>query len=242
MKLFLVSIALLAAQCAIAAPDPQALLTASDHARGGGFPGLTWDVRTTNSGDDGDGDITLLRVKANEGASLAEILEPIRSRGLRVLQVQRNMWITKPGLKKPVAISARQRLTGQAALGDISATAYARDYVARYLRQEDIDGEPCHVLDLTAARANTTYDRITYWVSARRQVAVRADFMSVSGKRLKRAEFVYGSKITVDGVAQLFVSRMTIHDELTSARTLLDFSNVRVQPIPSSEFDLAALQ
>lgn len=224
-------------------PDAKALLQASDQSRGGGLPGLVWEVRTTNSGSSSpDSESSLLRVKANEDASSAEILEPLRSKGFKVLQVGRNMWISKPGLKKPVAISPRQRLTGQAALGDIAATAYARDYEAKYVKQEVMNGEPCHLLELTAARPNTTYDKINYWVSVKRQVGVHADFLSVSGKRLKQADFVYDGKASVNGKSFPFVSKMTISDQLTDARTVLEFENVRVQAVPRSEFDVTNLQ
>ena len=40
----------------------------------------------------------------------------------------RTIWFIKPGLRKPVSISARQRLVGDAANGDIATTNYARDY------------------------------------------------------------------------------------------------------------------
>ena len=75
-----------------------------------------------------------LRIKATDHAtgtsSVAEVLQPIGSKGSKMLQVARNMWITKPGLRKPVAISPRQRLTGQASIGDIAATDYTRDMFA----------------------------------------------------------------------------------------------------------------
>lgn len=226
-------------------PDPQALLSASDHAFGGGLAGVAWDVRVTSdkaaAGADED-TVVLLRVKARDGASSAEIVEPLRSKGLRVLQVQRNMWISKPGMKKPVAISPRQRLSGQAALGDIASTGYARDYRAAYLRREDLDGEACHVLDLSAGSTQTTYDRITYWVSEARGLGVRADFLSVSGKLLKRAGFRYDGKVMHDGRALPFVSRMTIKDMLTGEQTVLEYSHVQVQAIPSSDFDIGIFQ
>jgi hypothetical protein len=228
---------------AAAAPDAQALLTASDAARGGGLPGLVWNIRTKNSGSAVvDDEVTILQVKATGQNSAAEILEPLRSKGSKILQVGRNMWITKPGLRKPVAISPRQRLTGQASIGDIAATDYAHDYQGKYLRDETMNGEPCHVLDLTAARQNTTYDRILYWVSDQRQVGVHAEFLSVSGKQLKRADFIYDNRISVNGKTVPFVSRMTISDALTDARTVLDYDQIRVQAVPLSEFDAGNLQ
>lgn len=110
-----------------AEPNIQALLAVSDQARAGGLPGLVWDVHVTNTGSSViDNDPSVLRLKAADNASLAEYLEPLRSKGSRILQVGRNMWFTKPGLRKPVAISPRQRLTGQAAIGDIAATNYTQ--------------------------------------------------------------------------------------------------------------------
>ena len=141
-----------------------------------------------------------------------------------------------------MAISPRQRLTGQAAIGDIAATNYAKDYQARYLRQEDVGDEPCHVLELTASSRQTTYDRITYWISVRRGVGVQADFLSLSGKKLKSAQFEYGNSLNIHGKTVLFVSRMAIADALSDARTTLVYSRISARAIPSSEFDVGNLQ
>lgn len=230
-------------QVSRAEPNVQALLAASDRARAGGLPGLVWDVRATNTGSSViDNEPSVLRLKAADNASLAEYLEPLRSKGSRILQVGRNMWFTKPGLRKPVAISPRQRLTGQAAIGDIAATNYAHDYKAKYLSEESFNGEPCYVLDLTSARDNTTYDRITYWITVRRHVGIHAEFFSVSGKRLKQADFVYDNKISVQGTAIPFISKMTITDALTDAETVLEYSEIKIEAVHRSEFDIANLQ
>ncbi len=233
----------LASSAWAAEPDAAQLLRQADQARGGGFPGLIWEVHAHNSGSQADDQPDQrLRIKAIDNASVAEVLEPLSSKGSRMLQVDRNMWLTKPGLKKPVAISPRQRLTGQAAIGDIAATNYAKDYQARYLRQEDVGDEPCHVLELTASSRQTTYDRITYWISVRRGVGVQADFLSLSGKKLKSAQFEYGNSLNIHGKAVLFVSRMAIADALSDARTTLVYSRISAQAIPSSEFDVGNLQ
>ena len=139
----------------------------------------------------------LLLIKAADNASLAETLEPLRSKGSRMLQVERNMWLTRPGLKKPVPISPRQRLTGQAAIGDIAATNYAKDYSGTFLREEAVNGERCYLLQLAATTRQATYDKVLYWVSAERGTAVQAEFQSLSGKKLKSAQFDYGNHIEV---------------------------------------------
>lgn len=225
-------------------PDPVQLLKRSDQARGGGLPGLTWEIRSQNSGSRANEDDPPMRllIKAADNSSLAETLEPLRSKGARMLQVERNMWLTKPGLKKPIPISPRQRLTGQAAIGDIAATNYVRDYTPKFLREEVVNGERCYVLELSSNTRQATYDRLLYWVSASRGVGVQAEFHSLSGKKLKSAQFEYGNRVEVQGKTVSFVSRMLISDALTDAKTTLDYSRIAVKAIPASEFDVSHLE
>ncbi|WP_208512399.1 outer membrane lipoprotein-sorting protein [Variovorax paradoxus] len=222
--------------------DAVALLAHSDVARGGGAPGLTWEVVVRSTGGGMQDQDMRMRVKAAETSSLAETLEPIKSKGAKMLQVDRNMWLSKPGLKKPIAISPRQRLSGLAAIGDIAATNYSKDYQAVLLRQDEFKGENCHVLELSARERQATYDKLVYWISVKRGVGVFAEFLSVSGKRLKTAEFAYENTVHIDGKGTAFMSRMHIADEFTDARTTLEYGQPRVQAIPESDFDVSHLE
>ncbi|WP_035382740.1 outer membrane lipoprotein-sorting protein [Ferriphaselus sp. R-1] len=225
-----------------AAPDPQALLEHADRARGGGLPGIVWEIALQSREGDKVDEPQRLRVKATDAASVAETLEPARSRGAKLLQVGHNMWLTKQGLSKPIPISPRQRMSGQAANGDIAATDYAGDYAATLSGEEGVAGEACFVLELQARHKRATYDRIRYWVSTKREVGVKAEFYSVSGKLLKTALFDYGNLIQHDGRRIPFVSRMSIRDALTPAETVMDFSAVKVQKVAPAEFDLGQMQ
>ncbi len=220
--------------------DAAALLKEADRARGGGLGGLIWLVQVRTTGVEDVQDMTL-RVKASKTSSVAETLEPLRSKGAKMLQVDRAMWLTKPSLKKPIPISPRQRLSGQAAIGDIAATNYAQDYSASVLREEVIADEHCVVLELKAIDQRATYDRVLYWVSSLRGTALRAEFFSLSGKRLKVAEFSYDNVLKHDGRVLPFVSAMAISDDLTQARTVLRYSDIRVRKIAGSEFDVGQL-
>lgn len=225
-------------------PDPVQLLRSSDQARGGGLAGLTWEIRSRNSGSQANEDDPPMRllIKAVDNASLAETLEPPRSKGARMLQVERNMWLTKPGLKKPVPISPRQRLTGQAAIGDIAATNYVRDYSAKLAGEDTVKGERCYLLELTANTRQATYDRVRYWVSAGRGTGLQAEFLSLSGKKLKSAQFEYGNHIELKGRTVPFISRMVISDALTDASTTLEYGHILVKAVPASEFDVSHLE
>ncbi|MES9853301.1 MAG: outer membrane lipoprotein-sorting protein [Candidatus Thiodiazotropha sp. L084R] len=222
-------------------PDAQLLLQNADHARGGGLPGIIWKIEVTSYEEGEIIDSQQLEVRAVDDASVAETLEPVRFRGSKLLQVGRNMWLTRPGLSKPVPISARQKLSGQASNGDIAATNYTKDYNAQLGGEELIDGELCHILDLTARQKRVTYDKVRYWVSMERNVGVRAEFYSVSGKLLKSARFEYMNRIMFEDKQIPFVSRMIIRDALIDAETTMEFGTVEVSNIPAAEFDLSAL-
>jgi hypothetical protein len=241
-KSILMSLLLFWGGMAFAAPDAQSILKHSDQARGGGLPGIVWEITLRSRDGDRVDEPQRLVVKAVDESSVAETQEPVRFKGSKLLQVGRNMWLTRPGLSKPIPISPRQRMSGQASNGDIAATNYAGDYDAQMDGTESVDGEPCHVLNLSAKHKRATYDKIRYWVSIKRGVAVKAEFNSVSGKLLKTARFEYDNMIDYRGRRFPFVSKMTIRDALIDAETEMAFGTVQVRKIPAYEFDLGQMQ
>jgi hypothetical protein len=242
MKNFIGLLLMLWCGSTYAVPDAKYILEQSDRARGGGLPGIVWEIKLSSRDGEKVDETQRLLVKAVDDASVADTLEPSRFKGSKLLQVGRNMWLTRPGLSKPIPISPRQRMSGQASNGDIAATNYAKDYEAQLGQQETVDGETCFVLDLKAKHNRATYDKVRYWVSVKRNVGVKAEFYSVSGKLLKTASFDYGNTIQYEGQRTPFVSRMTIHDALIDAETVMEFGTVKVQKVSAGEFDLGQIQ
>jgi hypothetical protein len=226
---------------ASAEPTPQEILAHADRARGN-VHGIEWIIhmesiegKRRNESD--------LKVKARGDNSLAEYIAPPKSKGQKILMVDRNMWFTKPGLSKPVPISPRQKLMGGAANGDIASTNYAGDYEAASVSEETVNEEPCYVLDLKAVNKNTTYDHIRYWVSKERMVGVKADFFTISGKLFKSAVFKYDNTIMSDGNPIPFVSEMVITDTVMKDHvTTLTYGKVTLEEIPDSTFNLNLLR
>ena len=213
------------------APDPATLLQEADRARGGHLPGLTWELDIL-SRDGEEQEQHSLFLQSHLRNTRVEYTAPAKSKGQLVLMRDRNMWFSRPGLQKPVPISPRQRLSGQASNGDIASTDYSGDYAATLASEETIAGDRCAVLDLTAKSKNTTYDRIRYWVSIDRKVGVKADFLTVSGKRFKSATFEYNNRIHFEGRSYPFVSRMVITDAINPAAvSVLSYRDVRVKKL-----------
>jgi outer membrane lipoprotein-sorting protein len=217
------------------------ILAHADRARGN-LEGIVWDISITTN-EDGSPETRGLNVKVKGDNTLARYTSPPAINDRTVLMVERNMWFIRSGLKKPVSISPRQKLMGDAANGDIASTNYAEDYSGVLSGDEAINGEACYVLDLKAAGKNVTYDRIRYWVSKERLVGVKADFYTISGKLFKTAEFKYDNRVrTTPGEEIPFVSELTIHDAIRPDKvTMLKYSNVRVQAVPDSTFNLNLL-
>ncbi len=219
---------------------PRQILERADRARGK-LPGLVWTVKMA-SVERGRTREQTLEVKARNEDVLATFTAPPRIKGQKLLMVGRNMWFIKPGVSKPVPISPRQKLMGQAANGDIASTNYSGDYDGVFLGDETVRGEECYVLDLTARNRKVTYDRIKYWVSKSRLVGVRAEFYTVSGKLFKTAEFEYKNRIRYRGEEIPFVSRMVIRDAIRPQEvTTLEYSKITVKRLPDATFNLNLL-
>lgn len=242
MKQIFAILLLMFSNMGMAIPDAQSIVRQADLARGGNLPGILWEIRLKSHEPEREIEDQRLLVRAMDNASVAEVIEPVRAKGTKLLQVEHNMWLSKPGLAKPIPISSRQRMSGQASNGDIAATNYADDYDAKYLKEEPVEGEPCHLLALSAKHKRATYDQIRYWVSVSRGVAIKAEFYSLSGKLLKTAKFEYGNAIDYAGKNIPFVSKMSIRDALIDAETVMQYGKVRVQKIAPAEFDLGQMQ
>jgi hypothetical protein len=233
--------ALLAASLAAApagAPDATLLLRDSDRARGALPQGITWTVEL-ESVEDGAKKSKTMIVKARGVDALAETIAPPRSKGERVLFNDRALWFLKPGLRRPVSVSSRQRFQGDASNGDIASTNYARDYTATVVGEDVVAGEPAWRLDLVAKAGDVTYDKIRYWVSKKGHLGVKAEFLTVGGDLFKTATFAYGNRIRVGGEVVDFVSRMTIEDAMgTGNVTTLRFSSPRPEAHAPSLFNV----
>jgi hypothetical protein len=217
------------------------ILRHADRARGN-LGGIVWDIAIVSVGD-GEKQAQAMTVKVKNVNVLARFTDPPNMRDRMVLMKDRNMWFIRSGLQKPVSISPRQKLLGDAANGDIASTNYVEDYAPTLLREEQVGAEACYVFDLKARTKQVTYDRIKYWVSKERLVGVKAEFFTLSGKLFKTAEFKYENQVTADGDTAIpFISQLVIRDSVQKDKvTTMTYTNIRVEKIPDSDFNINVL-
>lgn len=224
-----------------AAMDTHTLLKMADESRGN-LKGISWEVVVESVENQKTTDSMTYAIKARGFDISGTNLAPPKSKGNKLLMSNNNMWFYKQGLSKPIPIAQRQKLTGNAAYGDIAATNYADDYEAISLPDESVDEEECYVFDLKSKSNETTYDGIKYWISKKRLVGVKAEFLTVSGKKFKMAMMEYGNKVVINGKERPFISKITIYDELMSGDvTYLNLANPRFEAIPDYVFNLNLL-
>ena len=215
-----------------------ALIRESDKARGN-LTGVRWMV-DIHSVDHGKTQDMRLDVKARANNVLAVTKKPRKSKGNTILRNRGSMWFFGPKASKPVAISERQKLAGDAAYGDIASTNYADDYLPKQMEDEEVDGEPCWVFDLTATSKKLAYNRVVYYISKARLVGVKGRYFALSGKSIKSARMFFDNRVPGEkGSERAFISRMVITSAVKSGtETTMTFSEPRVTDLPMNTFDL----
>lgn len=230
-----------AAETAAAAPDRTAdsaelarrLVTRADQIR---FPaeGFQVDVSIVTAQQDGSQDKHVYRVlsKGNEN-TVVMVMEPAIERGQILLMKGRDLWVFMPDVSQPVRISLAQRLTGQVANGDLARANFSGDYHPTLLRNEVVNGVPCHVLELTAVDRSVTYQRVLYWVEQKSGAPLKAEFYSLSKRLLKKARY----ENFQDMAGALRPTRMVMEDALRGGeQSVLDYSAMKLRNLPDKVF------
>lgn len=205
-----------------------AALLAAEKARGimTGNTGVQWTVNVSGAKS------AQFLATAKGGTIHAEVIQPADAAGRKyIAEAKGAMWFWKPGLSRPVSVSKKQRLSGDAAIGDIASTSFVEGYKVVGKEDGDVNGEAATVYTMKANSLGDTYAQIKYWVTKSGNLGKKAEFYAKSGNLLRTSTMEY--KNTVNGSP--FLSRMVIRD---SSRTInLSFSNVSIGNFPDSMFD-----
>jgi len=159
-----------------AASSPVEILKKVDAIRN---PAESYDMRVRI------GESLFLVLISGNSRTIVKTLDPARDRGRDLLMIDEEMWAYIPNLKRAVRVSLSQKLTGQAANGDISRMRWSGDYVPQIESQE----ADAWILSLKAAKKGLTYERIRVWVSKKDHSPQKAEYLTEAGKVLKRAQF-----------------------------------------------------
>jgi putative ABC transport system permease protein len=234
-----VTLSVLLGQLSFATESAEKILKSSDLRRGGlRSMGLSWSIKIeSKEGEDKNEREFFVRTLDLDSYVTAE--QPARTKGEIYLFNSRNIWFYKPSLKKPISLSARQRLSGQAANGDIASTNYANDYTPTLEKSETLDGEKVFVLLLKAKQDDLTYDKIRYYVSEVGYYARKAEFLTLEGEPFKIARMQYKNKIMINGKPIDFISQLLIQDaKFEKNQSHIYYRNPKIEKHKTSLFNV----
>lgn len=122
--------------------------------------------------------------------ALVKFVKPESESGTRVLMTGPDMYVFVPTSAKPVRISANQKLTGNAAYGDVARLSFVGNYAAKLKSTEKNGGKETYVLELSSLPDRpVTYDKIEYWVDVKTLRPVKTIYMTQSGKAIREGTF-----------------------------------------------------
>ena len=218
-------------QAALAAPSADDILKKADAIRNpdGDY---VMKVDVTSSFDDPR---TFEVYIHGSSRTLVKTLAPERDKERAMLMVDENMWAYVPNLKRGVRVALSQKLTGQAANGDISRTRWTGDYDVK-IESETPEN---YVLFLQAKKKGLTYEKIRATIEKKTFRPLTAEYLSLSGKLLKTASFS-GYK-SIGGNTR--PTEIEIKDSVrTDQKSTLTIKSMDVKPLPVSQFSLERFQ
>ena len=163
---------------------------------------------------------------------------PPRDAGKMLLLNGGNLWFYDPASRASVRISPQEKLTGEASAGDVLTENLAVDYTPAVLGTQTITDasrkqRTCWHMDLKAAGAAATYNRVEYWVEQNTNDPIKAKFYADSGALLK--VLYYRGYIEWGGRAR--PTQAVIVDAVDSTLvTTVDLDEPQFQNIPDAWF------
>ena len=221
--------------------DMEDVLKKADFYRGGQVPGVAWELVVQNVEQGEVKDEIGLLVEAASGEDyqyvLITFMEPRKYTGQKLLVRDNSMWFVKKGLRNPVPISSRQRLTGSASNADVATANYYKDYEIQSSEEGEFQGTSCWILDLEAKNNLVSYSKIKYWISQDKNFGLHAEYYGKSGKLIKEASFDYTNKVEYQNKEYDYLSKIIISDSMHEEdKTYLTISPARFTTFNNSKF------
>jgi hypothetical protein len=217
------------------------ILKESDFYRGSQIEGISWNLKVENfKADKIESELRLIVEASTINDSqyaLITFLQPQKNIGQKLLLRNHNMFFMKKGLRQPISISGRQRLSGSAANADIISCNYFTDYKITNIYSEKINSKDCWKFDLYAKSNQVSYYMINYWIIKNTNQAIKAEYYGKNGHLIKTAYFEYNNSLIYKSKKHFFISQIDIYDNLRDGyHTILKLSEIKLQEYNYSKF------
>lgn len=172
-------------------------------------------------------------ISKGNNRTVVMVTAPAADRGQIMLMRDQDLWVFMPNVSRPIRLPLSQRLSGQVANGDLARANFSDDYTSKLLRVENIEGNDYYVLELLAARRGVTYQRVHYWVNKKSYKPYKAEFFTISKRRLKVVYYQEYSRL--DGAIR--PTKLVMHDMLRKGDySVMEYSNMKQRALPDKVF------
>jgi negative regulator of sigma E activity len=177
--------------------------------------------------------------KKGSDKALLEVLAPEDAKGQKILRVGDEVVILFPENCRIVPLSARQNVLGTSfTIADVLRVDLVKDYNAKLLGTEKVQGRSAYKLELTAKDETVPFARILYWADAENFLPLQSEFYTETGKLLRRA--LYEERKQLAGA--LRPSKITIENALEAGtKTVMAILEMEIKDLPDSMFTKEAL-
>jgi len=155
--------------------------------------------------------------------ALIDLVEPPEMAGMRFLidaqRGKRNrQWVYFPDLEIVRSIPDRDQddpfLGSEITYADLAGGAHLDDLVHRLIGEDDVDGEPCYVME-GVPRHDSGYGKLRGWVRKKDFLTVRAVFYDDSGTPVKEAHLSEVQSVAGVSIAHRIEVRSMVRDSET---------------------------
>lgn len=201
---------------------------------------ITIDTRQSD-GADRVFDLTQVEAQGDEGErSLVELVEPARHRGLKLLTLpgpdgEDEVWMRLPAHAETRRIAGRKRssrfLGSEVSLEDLGSRGYRR-FTHRWLRDEPVGGQLCHVVEAVPKDPESSYGRLLLWRQADAGLRlVKVEYYDrASGQRVKEAVSTDFAPVVGQGGKRWWrPSVVVVTNTVTGRATRMTFASRKAQ-------------
>jgi len=161
---------------------------------------------------------------------LVTFVEPERLKDDYYLVNGYNTWMYQKKLKRPLRISAQQKLFGNAGIAETAGIDYLNDY--DILKTTENDGE--YLMELQAKDGKTAYQRTSIWVSKSSLRISKITLKSLNGQELKN--LIYSDYRMVDGheMAVIEINNLLQNKD---EKTIIKYTSIKSRTFAPEIFD-----
>lgn len=174
--------------------------------------------------------------KSGKNQALVYFHSPAIEKGRKILRRDDSMWMYLPSTKKIIRVSSKQSLlNGDFSFADMTRLDFIEDYNVLSMKSTD----DAFILSLSAKNRSITYERVEYKISKYTFMPVEIEYLSLTGKVLKKLTFLkpiaYGALVR----PSVFLMQDSLHPSKT---TSLVFESLSLEVnLPAGIFDPARL-